>query len=154
MKNQQKYRIQKMEGIAILPVVLIVSGILMELAIAGTVLSTVLNNTAFSQRLSAEALAAARAGAQDAIMKVSRNKDFEALSPGYSLSITDRASAQIIVCKNKKTVATACDTADGGKNEITSVGAALTRSKKIMAVLGMDIETGKVQVISFKEISL
>lgn len=145
----------KQSGAATLPVILLISGIVIELAIAGIVVSALLTNTVFSSRLSAEALAAARAGAQDAIIKIIRDKNFAAPSPGYSLSIiANRTSAQIIVCRDWKTVATPCDTANLGLDEITSIGTALTRKKKIKAVVGVDPSSGKISVVSFGEIPL
>ena len=70
----------KQSGAVTLPVILLISGTVMELAIAGVVISALLSNTVFSSRLSAEALAAARAGAQDAIIKIIRYKNCNAAS--------------------------------------------------------------------------
>ncbi len=153
-KKQKKNNNQGIRGVATLPTILLLSGILMELAIAGTVLATVLNNKISNQRFGTEALAAARAGAQDAIMRVSRDKGFEALSPGYSLNVTDRASAQVIVCKNWVTIANLCDTNINGKDEIVSIGTVLNRKKKIVVILGVDEVTGRVQIRSFEEVPL
>lgn len=145
-KTQKKIGNQAMRGIATLPTILLLSGILMELAIAGTVLAVVLNNTASSRRLATEALAAARAGAQDAIMKVSRDNSFSDLL-GYSLDVTDRASAQI-------TVTPTCDVDGNCKDEVVSIGTVTSRKKKIVAVLGIDKDTGRVRIQSFEEVPL
>lgn len=151
------------KGIATLPVVLLISSIVIELTIAGVVLSAFLSNTVLSSKLSSEALAAARTGAQDAIMKIIRNKDFVTPLEGYSLlNISDRTSAQIIVCKDSKTVVTSCDTSippippaiSAGLDEITSIGTALTRKKKIQAVVGVDPNSGGISILSFKEVPL
>src|SRR3989338_5812168 len=114
---------RKSKCIATLPVVLLISAIVIELTIAGVILAAFLSNTVFSSKLSSEALAAARAGAQDAIVKIIRDKNFSAPS-GYSLpNISNRTSAQVTVLRDTPVV---------GLDEITSVGTAfLTRKKKI-----------------------
>jgi hypothetical protein len=154
--KKQKINIQRIRGIATLPTVLLLSGILMEIAITGVVLATMMNNASTNRRFGTEALAAARAGAQDGIMNVYRNNDFS--SPGYSLDITDRASAQVVVCKASKTVIIPCDTPDcdldgNCKDEIISIGTVSDRKKKVIAVLGVDKDTGRVQIKSFEEVS-
>ncbi|MBI1839209.1 MAG: hypothetical protein HYR95_02885 [Candidatus Colwellbacteria bacterium] len=143
------------KGAVTLPVILLISGIVMEIAIAGVVVAAVISNTIFNSRLAAEALVAARAGAQDAIMKVVRNKNFSAAGAGYNLpNIGDRASAQVVVCKDLTTSTVLCDTSSPGLDEITSTGSALTRKKKMRAIIGVDSISGKVNVVSFKEVPL
>jgi len=154
--KKQKNHNQAIRGIATLPTILLLSGILMELAIAGTVLATVLNNTISNRRFGTEALAAARAGAQDAIIRVSRDNSFGAPPPvNYSLDVVaGRSSAQVTVCKDWVTVTNLCDTNINGRDEIISVGTVMNRKKKIVAILGVDADTGRVKIQSFEEIPL
>ena len=133
-------------GVATLPVILLISGIVIELAIAGVVISALLSNTIFSSRLSAEALAAARAGAQDAIVKIIRYKNCNATSCGgpvpYTITLGSRTALVSLVDNLNDTLT------------VTSVGTAVTRKKQIKAVVGVDPVSGKISVVSFEEVSL
>lgn len=133
-------------GVATLPVILLISGIVMELAVAGVIVSALLTNTVFNSRLSAEALAVARAGAQDAIVKIIRYKNCNASSCGgpvpYTITIGSRTAVVSIVDNLNNTLT------------VKSEGTAVTRKKKIEAVVGVDASSGKVSVLSFEEVSL
>jgi len=133
-------------GVATLPVILLISCIVIELAIAGVVISALLSNTIFSSRLSAEALAAARAGAQDAIVKIIRYKNCNATSCGgpvpYTITLGSRTALVSLVDNLNDTLT------------VTSVGTAVTRKKQIKAVVGVDPVSGKISVVSFEEVSL
>lgn len=127
-------------GVAALPMILLISAIIIEIAVISVVLATTLNNTRFSERLGAEALSAARAGAQDTILKVIREKGCPASLP--QLTVGSR-SANIT-----------CTDSGGGVITIQSTGKALSREKRVQVVLGVDSVTGEVSLQSFKEISL
>lgn len=133
-------------GVATLPVILLISGIVIELAIAGVVVSALLSNTVFSSRLTAEALSAARAGAQDAIVKIMRYKNCNASSCGgsvpYTITFGSRTADVSLVDNGDSTLT------------VSSVGTASTRKKKIEAVVGVDPSSGKINVLSFEEIPL
>lgn len=133
-------------GVATLPVILLISSIAMELAIAGVVVAALLTNTVFSSRLSAEALAAARAGAQDAIVKIIRYKNCNATSCGglapYTITIGSRTALVSFVDNGNSTIT------------VTSVGTAVLRKKQVKAVVGVDTLSGKINVVSFEEVSL
>jgi membrane protein YqaA with SNARE-associated domain len=131
-----------------LPVVLIISAIVIELAIAGVIVAAFLSNTVFSSRLSSEALAAARAGAQDAIVKIMRYKNCNATSCGgavpYTLSLDgERVTAYVEITDNLDNTLT-----------VKSTGTALVSKKKIQAIIGIDPNSGKINVLSFQEIPL
>ncbi len=136
----------KQSGIATLPVILLISGIVIGLAIAGVVMATLLSNTILSSRLSAEALAVARAGARDAIIKIIRYKNCNASFCGgavpYTLTLGSRTALVSLV--------------DNGNNTltVTSTGTAVTSRKRIRAVVGVEPLSGKISIVSFKEISL
>ncbi len=136
------------KGVATLPVVFLISVIVIELTIAGVVLAAFLSNTVFSSKLSSEALAAARAGAQDAIIKIIRYKNCNASDCGgvvpYTITVGSRSTALVGLVDNGDNTLT-----------ITSEGTAfLTRKKKIQARVGVDPGSGKVSVLSFGEIPL
>jgi len=133
------------KGAATLPVVLLMSSIVMELAIVGVTLSAVLGSSVFSARLSSEALAAAKAGAEDALLRVIRYKNCPGTGcpSSYSITVGTRSTADITITSNGSGVIT-----------IASTGISSLRQKKIQEVIGVDSTTGQVQIQSFKEIAI
>jgi len=132
-------------GAVTLPVFLLITLIIFELAIAGVVAVNALNNSFFGERLAAEAWQAARAGAQDAIIFVIRKCPLSDCSPNsYSLTVGARSTAQVMIARDQAS----------GKITINSTGESFTRKKKIEVLLGVDQETGQVKVQSFKEVAL
>jgi len=128
---------------AALPAMLFIGGIFVEIGLAGAFISFYLNLRGFGIKMSAEALAAAEAGVQDALIKIIRNKDFT--SSGYDLTVGNR-SANVVVCK---------DTCAGtGKHKITSIGSALVKRRKIEAVVNVNNTTGEVKIESILEAAL
>jgi hypothetical protein len=136
---------------AALPAMLFIGGIIVEIGIAGAFISYYLSQSGFGIKMSAEALAAAEAGVQDALIKIIRNKDFT--SSGYDLTVGNR-SANIIVCKDTKTVSSLCDTENSGKHEITSIGSALVKKRKIEAIVNVNSATGEVKIESIQETAI
>jgi len=118
----------------------------MELAVAGVVMSALISNAIFSSRLSAEALMAARAGAQDAIVRIIRYKNCNASDCGGTLPYT-------ITVGSRSAEVSMVDNLDGTLT-VTSIGTAVTRKKQIKAVVGVDPVSGKINVLSFKEMPL
>jgi hypothetical protein len=141
----------KIGAAATLPVILLIGGLVVEIGIAGAFIAYFLSQSGFGIKLSEEALAAARAGIQDATMRIIRSKS--SVPNSYTLTIGNR-SAQITICKDKKTVSSACDTEMTGKYEITSLGAALTKRRQIRTILRVDSYTGEVKLESEREIAI
>ena len=137
-KNHRKEE----EGAVTLPVFLLITLIVTELALAGLVTANALNNTLFGERLAIEASQAARAGAQDAIMKVIRNCPFS-VCPTYFFLVGPRSRADISFSRDIVS----------GNITITSTGSSFTRKKKMEAVLGVDQTTGQTQIRSLKEVA-
>lgn len=133
------------KGVVLLPVFLLVTLIVFEVALAGVIAANALNNTFFGERLSVEALQAARAGAQDAILTVIRKCPLsDCLTTSYSIPVGSRSTADVIISR---------DVVSGNIN-ITSTGKAFTRNKKVEALLVVDQISGQVKVQSFKEVAL
>ena len=147
-----KCLVLKNKGAATLPMVLLIGGLLAEMAIVIAFMAYFLAQSGFGVRLSDEALAAARAGIADAEMKIVRDNSFSSPSP-YSLDV-GKYSAQIIVCKNSKTVSNPCGTIEGMNNkfEITSLGTALTKKRRLQVIINIDPNTNEAYVESEKEI--
>ncbi|KKU77396.1 MAG: hypothetical protein UY12_C0026G0015 [Parcubacteria group bacterium GW2011_GWA2_47_8b] len=137
----------RLKGISSLPTMLLLGGIIIEIAIAIAFLTYYFNVSNFAARLSAEALAAARAGIDDATIKVVLNKncpDSSCPSP-YTLALGDRA-VTVTICK---------DTCAGvGKHQVTAVGSAFAIRRQMVAILEVDPVTGEVKVESLKETAL
>ncbi|MBI5306681.1 hypothetical protein HZB04_03820 [Candidatus Wolfebacteria bacterium] len=150
MRGDTRLRIKK--GVAALPIVLLIGGIIVEIAVAGVFIAFFISQSGLGIKLSDEALTAAKSGVQDAIIKIIRNKDFSS-SSGYTLAVGSR-SATIIVCRDSYTVSMACDTNNVGKDEIISTGSAALKRRKLKAMVNVDSVTGEMKVISIEEAAL
>ena len=144
-KKPSSYPANRLTGIAALPVLLLTSAIILEVAIVSIVLANVFNNTRYNERLAAEAFGAARAGAQDAALRVIRYKDCPVTPgcPAMSTITVGLRSADVTITDS-----------GGGIITVDSVGTALGRQKKVQAILGVDPVTGEVSLRSFKEVAL
>lgn len=132
-------------AVATLPVILLVGGLIVEIGIAGAFIAYFLNQSGFGVKLSEEALAAARAGVQDALIRIVRNKNFNPSPNPYTLTIGNR-SAQITVCK---------DTCAGtDKFQVDSLGIAFTKRRQVRAILYVNNLTGEVKLESEKEMEI
>ncbi len=132
-------------GAVTLPVFLLITLIVFELAIAGMVVANALNNSFFGERLTAEAWQAARAGAQDGIIFVIRKCPLSDCAPSsYTLAVGGRSTAQVTITRDPVS----------GKITINSTGGSFTRKKKVEVILGVDQESGQTKVQSYKEAAL
>lgn len=131
-------------GIAALPTMLLLGGLVAEIIIGVTATSYIFVQSEFGYRLSSEAFMAARAGIEDAAMKIVLNKNFT--SPTYTLAVGNY-SADVTVCSNLPCLAV-------GKFKITSLGKAQSRRRNLQAVLDVDSLTGEVRLESLKEVQL
>lgn len=130
-------------GQAALPAVLLICGVITEIAIAGILVAFVLSSSGWGERLSSQALAAAKAGVEDAFMRIVIDKNFSA-SGGYSFSVGGR-TVQVVV--NKDPVGYPV-----GTNQVISSGTALSRQRKLEAIIIVDSDTGRVSLKSTREI--
>ncbi len=144
MKN---IKIINKEGQIALPFVLLVGGIIIEIVLAGSFISFFVNASALGERLSVRALSAANTGIYDAIMKISRNKEFGAGGVSYEITVGED-SVSVDVSRSSD------DTQDIYVYNIESVATARNRSKKVVAVVVVDQVTGKVNLESINEESV
>lgn len=138
------YTLKLKEGIAALPTMLLLGGLVVEIIIGVTATSYIFVQSEFGYRLSSEAFMAARAGIEDAIMKVVLNKNFT--SSPYTLAVGNY-SADVNICGNPPCAAI-------GKFKITSLGKAQSRRRNLQAILNVDSVTGEVRLESLKEVQL
>ena len=130
---------------ATLPVILLVGGLIVEIGIAGAFIAYFLSQSGFGIKLSEEALAAARAGIEDAKIRIVRDKNFNPSPNPYTLTIGNR-SAQVTICK---------DTCAGtDKFQVDSLGIAFNKRRKIRAVIYVNSLTGEVKLESEREIAI
>ena len=131
-------------GVAALPTILILGGLVAEIIITITATSYVFIGSEFGAKLSAEAMLAAKAGAADAILKVVRDKIF--IQATSTLTVGN-ATAEVSVCKDAPCAA-------NGKHKIISLGKAQTRRRQLEVILNVDSASGEVRLESLKEIQL
>ncbi|MBI3638638.1 hypothetical protein HY227_02755 [Candidatus Wolfebacteria bacterium] len=135
--------------------VLMLGGVIVEIALTGLFVVYYLGESGFGVKLSAEALAAAEAGIADAKIKIVRNKDIASSGVVTSTLTVGNRSAEIKICtKGYKTGTSECDTAATGKYEINSIGIASLKRRKLRAVLNVNSTTSEVQVESLQEVAL
>ncbi len=143
-----------LNGAAAITIILIISAIVAEIAIAALVSSYFSSQRQLGERIVYTASFAAQSGISDAILKISRNKNFNPTPNPYTISVNG-AMAQVTVCVNHTTVNTICDTsALTGTYEITSLGSALNKNVKMRALLYVDPSTGSVNIQYEKEINV
>jgi len=111
---------------AALSFIILVSGIVVEIAIAGSFVTYFLSASGLGERLSNRALSAAEAGVRDAQVRITRDSDFVTSgSLVYSLSLgSDVASIDVSRSGSGPFVYT-----------ISSTGVASTRERKLVATL-------------------
>lgn len=129
-------------GVAALPTILILGGIITELAIAAIIGGYLLINLELGNRLSEEAFSAAKSGVEDALLKIVRDRSF---NNNFSLAVGNN-SATVTICK---------DICVGvGKYKITAAGQAQSRHRQLEAIVVVDDTTGGVALESLTEVPL
>jgi uncharacterized protein (UPF0333 family) len=137
------------DGQMTLPFILLVSGIIIEIAIAGAFVTYFLSTSGYGERLASRAESAARSGINDALLHIMQNKDFSSascLTPySYTVSAGGGDTAQITLCR----------TTDINTNKyiftVTSIGVAVTHQKKLVATSLVDQTTGQTELESISE---
>jgi hypothetical protein len=135
-------------GAAALPSILLLSGIIAEIILAVIVVAGLFSRSGFGARLSAEATAAAYAGAEDGIYRVIRG---DTISPNpYPLNLGNDRTAIVEVTN----ILGGCGVTWGCSFLISSKGTAFLSNRKVEAVLSVDPLTRQIEVRSFKEIEV
>src|SRR3989344_8944732 len=124
-------------GVALLPVILVLFGLVMVVGVAIAGISVSENTISSTKDASDEALAIAESGIQDALMKLARDKDFTSVG-GYNLSVSG-GTATIIV-------------PSGSSKDITSTGALNNKTRKIQLTVNADAN-GKITQSGWTEVA-
>jgi hypothetical protein len=135
-------------GQATLSFILLVSGVVLEVAIAGSFVAYFMNAAGFGERLAARALAAARAGVDDAMLQVVRNKELvTAGTSAYAFSMGGD-TASVLISR----------TSDSGAGtyiySVASTGVAGSRERKLVARIVVNQTNGLAELQSVAEQSV
>jgi len=137
MIQDTRYKIQDRRGVALLPVILVLFGLVMVVGVAIAGISVSENTISSTKDASDEALAIAESGIQDALMKLARDKDFTSVG-GYNLSVSG-GTATIIV-------------PSGSSKDITSSGTLNSKTRKIQLTVNADAN-GKITQTGWTEVA-
>lgn len=133
-----------------LPFVLLIGGIIVEVAIAGAFVTYFLSSSGYGERLSIRAAAAAESGIRDAMVKITQNKDFlpDAGQTSYSISVSGDTNDTALVSASRSTAS--------GKYlyVVESLGTAVSRQKKYRARIFVDSITGRVELESITDVPI
>ncbi len=129
-----------------LPVILLISSIIIEIAIAGSFVAYFLSAGGLGERLTARARVAALSGVYDAMIKITRNKDLG--TTAYGLNIGDDA-VSINITKTDDNPPSNFYT-----YTITALATASSRQKKFIGVMIVDKTNGRVKFKSIAEAAL
>jgi len=99
-------------------------------------------NSGFGFQAANQALSAASAGANDAIIQLSRDKDFA--SVGYTVPVNG-VSATVAVSQN---------TPLSGQVTIISQAGVSQRKRKIQVIMSVNSSTGQVDMVSWQQLTL
>ena len=129
-------------GQATLSFILLISGLILEIAIAGTFVTYLLSSAGLGERLFARAFTAANSGIRDVQIRIARDRGFTGT---YTLAIdSDAASVSVTrVSQGTLYIYTA-----------TSTGVAGTRQRKFVAKIVADQTTGLVELQSVNEVTV
>lgn len=129
-----------------MPFILLVSGIVIEITIAGSFIAYFLATGSLGERLALRASAAAYSGIRDAMIRITRDKEFGAVNQNYNFSIDNESSVAVSVGRT-------IDSFQGAYiYTVTSIGTVSNRQRRLQAVLIVRDVSGYVQLQSLTEI--
>ncbi len=135
---------RSLTGQIALPFVLLIAGIIVEIVIAGSLVSFFVSASSLGERLAIRALAAANSGVYDAVMRISSNKEFASTPENYQITVSDD-TVTISVSR----------VADGSSGTyaytVESTATARNRQRKIVAEIIVDQTTGLINLGSISE---
>ncbi len=140
------FQLSTRKGIAALPLVLMVGGLITQITVALMVSNFLLTQSEFGLRSSSEAFLAAQAGYQDAFIRIIRSKEY---AGSYTLTFAN-STVDVTVCSD------APDPICVGlnKDKITVLGKSQNRNRKFEAILDVSQTTGEATLESFAEVAL
>ncbi|MDO8664875.1 MAG: hypothetical protein Q7K44_05045 [Candidatus Liptonbacteria bacterium] len=131
------------QGQAALSFVFLIGVIVLSIGVAVAFLANSFLNSGYGYQAANRAMAVASAGAEDALMRLARNKDFSSVS-SYSVPVGSD-SASVTVNQNSPAA---------GQAKIVSNATVFFQQRKIQAVVSIDSTTGQVSLISWQLLTL
>ncbi|MFA6407384.1 MAG: hypothetical protein WCV80_01620 [Candidatus Paceibacterota bacterium] len=129
-------------GQATLSFIILISGLILEIAIAGSFVTYFLSSSGLGERLYVRALTVAQSSVRDAQMHIVRDKEFGASPLLYSFSLNGDTS-NVTVSR--------VSSGSSYVYSITAIGVAGTRQRKFVAVIAADQITGLTDLQSLNE---
>jgi hypothetical protein len=120
---------------------LLIGGIIAEIGLVGAFLVYLLTKTNLGTKLSAQALAAAQAGVDDAMLAVIRGRT----STSYTISLGASTSAEVTIGPGCPPLGTAISV------PVTAEGQSLISQRSLSATLEVDCATSLVKIQSIVE---
>lgn len=139
------FNIKNSKGQIALPFVLLVGGIIVEIVIAGSIISFFVNASSLGERLSVRALSVANTGVYDAVQKISTNKEFGAGGKTYTINV-DGYSTTVTISRSED------NTNDVYNYTIESEAVVRSRQRKMQAKLVVNQTSGQVNLKSIEEV--
>ena len=118
--------VRRQSGIAALPTIIIISTLVLLIAVALVSSGLIENAISFGHKESQEAYVASELGVQDAIIRISRNKDFA--SAGYAIAVGNGTANIVVSGTSTKTV--------------TSTGVVNNKTRKLQVVVNIGVCNG------------
>jgi len=140
-------------GVISLGAIIILGSIIVEIGLLGIFLVYLLTSSNYGIRLSAEALAGANSGIHEGFLRIIRNKGFSTVTAPIPQLSAGNAKVDVTVCKDK--IGNSSGNCNGsaalGRFEIISVGEAMLRKRKLVAIVEVDATTGELRMQSISE---
>ena len=150
MVKQKKRANSGKKGIISLPTILMVSGIIAEVALVGVILAFLFSASGFGGRLAAESLAAAQTGIQDAFYRIVIN-DF---ASSYTITVGPGNRLARITIERDPADLGICNVGWGCRFRVRSVGEAFLSNSQMEAILGVDPLSREISILSLREIPI
>ncbi len=131
-----------------LPFVLLIGGIIVEVAIAGAFVTYFLSSSGYGERLAIRATAAAESGIRDAMVRITQNKEFTPNGGQTSYSVMQDNNDYALVTVSR------ADSGEIYEYIVQSLGTAVSRQKKFLAVIAVNGTTGQLELESIKEVAV
>jgi len=135
---------EKSKGQTALPTIILISGLIVEFAVAAVFINYFFSTSSLGEKLASRALAAAKAGIEDATIKLARDKEF--LPSAYNLSI-DNDTATVSLSRQ-------IDAYNNYLITIDAIGTAGSRQRKLEAIIVVNRLTGQLNLQSLSEKSV
>ena len=132
----------RLKGVSALITVIVLGSIIVLVSITTVLLAYWENNSIYSKLKTTEAYYIAYSGTQDAILKISRNKDLSS------------STSTLPVGSGTSTVGILINTPSTGQFTINSTGAVGSSNRKIKVIISVSSTTGLITPVSTGELTL